>query len=86
VADILVVAAGKAGLVNARHINPDGIVIDVGINVDDEGNLCGDVRRGDAERAKAYSPVPGGVGAVTTLVLVGHVIDAARKTQKKEVK
>jgi methylenetetrahydrofolate dehydrogenase (NADP+)/methenyltetrahydrofolate cyclohydrolase len=81
-ADILVVAAGRAGLVDARHITPGGVVIDVGINVNEDGSLCGDVRREDAERAKAYSPVPGGVGAVTTSVLAGHVIDAARKAKK----
>jgi methylenetetrahydrofolate dehydrogenase (NADP+)/methenyltetrahydrofolate cyclohydrolase len=79
VADVLIVAAGRAGLVDGNYINPDGIVVDVGINVDAEGNLCGDVRREDAERAKSYSPVPGGVGAVTTSVLSRHVIDAARK-------
>ncbi|MDR1291908.1 MAG: bifunctional 5,10-methylene-tetrahydrofolate dehydrogenase/5,10-methylene-tetrahydrofolate cyclohydrolase [Clostridiales Family XIII bacterium] len=78
-ADILIVAMGRAGLVGARFINPNGIVIDVGINVDDAGNLCGDVGKEYAERAKAYSPVPGGVGAVTTSVLAAHVIDAARK-------
>ncbi|MDR1246861.1 MAG: bifunctional 5,10-methylenetetrahydrofolate dehydrogenase/5,10-methenyltetrahydrofolate cyclohydrolase [Clostridiales Family XIII bacterium] len=80
-ADIVVVAAGRAGLADARFINPGGVVIDVGVNVDDNGHICGDVRKEDAERAKAYSPVPGGVGAVTTSVLVKHVIDAARKAQ-----
>jgi methylenetetrahydrofolate dehydrogenase (NADP+)/methenyltetrahydrofolate cyclohydrolase len=78
-ADILIVAMGRAGLVDARFINPNGIVIDVGINVDAAGNLCGDVGKEYAEMAKAYSPVPGGVGAVTTSVLAAHIIDAARK-------
>jgi methylenetetrahydrofolate dehydrogenase (NADP+)/methenyltetrahydrofolate cyclohydrolase len=81
-ADILIVAAGRAGLVDAGFINPCGVVIDVGINLDEDGNLCGDVRREDAERAKSYSPVPGGVGSVTTSVLAAHVLAAARKSQK----
>ncbi|MDR1042476.1 MAG: bifunctional 5,10-methylenetetrahydrofolate dehydrogenase/5,10-methenyltetrahydrofolate cyclohydrolase [Clostridiales Family XIII bacterium] len=89
-ADVLIVAMGRAGLVDARFINPDGIVVDVGINVDGAGNLCGDVEREYAELAKAYSPVPGGVGAVTTSVLAAHVVDAVCKasgyTQRKQHK
>jgi methylenetetrahydrofolate dehydrogenase (NADP+)/methenyltetrahydrofolate cyclohydrolase len=77
--DVLIVAAGRTGLVDASFINPDGVVIDVGINVDGAGNLCGDVAKEYAELAKAYSPVPGGVGSVTTSVLAAHVIDAARR-------
>jgi methylenetetrahydrofolate dehydrogenase (NADP+)/methenyltetrahydrofolate cyclohydrolase len=84
-ADILIVAAGRAGLVGAGHIGPEGTVIDVGINVDEAGNICGDVREEDAERASAYSPVPGGVGAVTTSVLASHVIDAARKANQEKL-
>ncbi|MDR1495593.1 MAG: bifunctional 5,10-methylenetetrahydrofolate dehydrogenase/5,10-methenyltetrahydrofolate cyclohydrolase [Clostridiales Family XIII bacterium] len=81
-ADILIVAAGRAGLVDASGISPDGIVIDVGINADEDGNLRGDVIREDAERAKAYSPVPGGVGAVTTAVLAKHVVEAAKASRR----
>jgi len=81
-ADVLIVAMGRAGLVDKEFINPDGIVLDVGINVDEEGNLCGDVRREDAELAKAYSPVPGGIGAVTISMLASNVIDAAKKSSK----
>jgi methylenetetrahydrofolate dehydrogenase (NADP+)/methenyltetrahydrofolate cyclohydrolase len=77
-ADILIVAAGKAGLIDASCINPDGVVIDVGINVDEEGRIQGDVRTDDAETARAYSPVPGGVGSVTSSVLAKHVVSAAR--------
>ncbi|GHU67362.1 bifunctional protein FolD [Clostridia bacterium] len=78
-ADILIAAAGKAGLVDASGLGPDTVVIDVGINVDADGNMSGDVRKEDAEQAGAYSPVPGGVGAVTTSVLAKHVVEAAAR-------
>jgi methylenetetrahydrofolate dehydrogenase (NADP+)/methenyltetrahydrofolate cyclohydrolase len=78
-ADVLIVAAGRAGLVDRDCLNPEGTVIDVGINVDENGNLCGDVSASDVSAAKSYSPVPGGVGAVTTTVLAKHVIEAARE-------
>ena len=53
-------------------------VVDVGIHVNEEGKLCGDVRFDEAEPiVEAVTPVPGGVGTVTTSVLVGHVVDAA---------
>ncbi len=77
-ADILVSAAGKAGLVDASYLRPGQVVVDVGVNVSPEGKLCGDVRFEQAERiVDAISPVPGGVGSVTTLVLCKHVIQAA---------
>ena len=77
-ADILVSAAGKAGLVNAAFLRPGQIIVDVGVNVGSGGKLCGDVRFEQAEPiAKAITPVPGGVGSVTTLVLCKHVIQAA---------
>lgn len=77
-ADILVSAAGKAGLVDASYLRPGQAVVDVGVNVGPEGKLCGDVRFEQAERiVDAISPVPGGVGSVTTLVLCKHVIQAA---------
>ena len=54
------------------------VVVDVGIHVNEEGKLCGDVRFDEAEPiVEAVTPVPGGVGTVTTSVLVGHVVDAA---------
>ena len=57
-------------------------VIDVGINVDEEGNLCGDVNFDEAEpEAAAITPVPGGVGSVTTAVLMKHVIQAAGRAE-----
>lgn len=80
-AEILIVAAGKAEAVDASFLTAGQIVIDVGINVNEEGKLCGDVKFADAEPiVGAITPVPGGVGTVTTSVLVSHVVEAAKKT------
>lgn len=70
-ADILVVAAGRPGLVRPEHVRPDTIVIDVGTNATDDG-LVGDVDPAVAGRVAGLSPVPGGVGPVTTAVLLHH--------------
>ena len=79
--DIVVVAMGKAGAVGAEHLREGQVVVDVGIHVNEEGKLCGDVRFGEAEPlVEAITPVPGGVGTVTTSVLVSHVVEAAEKT------
>ena len=80
-ADILIVAAGKAGVVGADYVKPGQIVIDVGINWNEEKQkLCGDVDFDAVEPiVEAITPVPGGVGTVTTSVLVSHVVDAAKK-------
>ena len=79
-ADILVVAAGRAGVVGADYVAPGQIVIDVGINVNEEGKLCGDVDYAAVEPiVDAITPVPGGVGSVTTSVLVGHVVVSAMR-------
>jgi len=79
-AEILVCAAGHAGLVTKDFIRPGQVVIDVGINVDENGNLCGDVAFEEAAGiAGMITPVPGGVGSVTTAVLAKHVIEAAEK-------
>ncbi len=79
-ADILVIAAGRAGVVGADYVAPGQIVIDVGINVNEEGKLCGDVDYAAVEPiVDAITPVPGGVGSVTTSVLVGHVVEAAMR-------
>lgn len=79
-ADIVIVAAGRAGVVDDTYLREGQVVIDVGINVNAEGKLCGDV---DFEKAEpiveAITPVPGGVGSVTTSVLVGHVVEAAKR-------
>lgn len=79
-AEILIVAAGRAGVVGAEYVSPGQIVIDVGINVNEEGKLCGDVDYAAVEPiVDAITPVPGGVGSVTTSVLVGHVVEAAMR-------
>jgi len=79
-AEILVAAAGRAKMLGADHVGQDAVVIDVGINVDENGKLCGDVDL-DAvqELASMATPVPGGVGAVTTAVLAKHLVQAAQR-------
>lgn len=80
-AEILVVAAGKAGIVDSSFVSPGQTIVDVGIHVNDEGKLCGDVLFDEAEPiVAAITPVPGGVGSVTTAVLAKHVVQAAEKT------
>lgn len=80
-AEILVVAAGKPNVVDGSFAAPGQIVVDVGIHVNGEGKLCGDVNFEDVESiVEAITPVPGGVGSVTTAVLAKHVIEAAEKS------
>ena len=80
-AEILVAAAGKAGMVEESWASDGAVVIDVGINVDENGKLCGDVDQASMEnRNLLLTPVPGGVGAVTTAVLAKHLIQAARSS------
>ena len=79
-ADIVIAAAGAAKMISKGHIRQGAVVIDVGINVDEEGNLCGDVDFQAAEQmASRITPVPGGVGTVTTSVLAKHTLMAAEK-------
>jgi methylenetetrahydrofolate dehydrogenase (NADP+) / methenyltetrahydrofolate cyclohydrolase len=75
-ADVLVVATGRAGLIGRDHVTPGATVIDVGTNATPDGGLAGDVDPTVADVA-ALSPVPGGVGPVTTAVLLRHVTDAS---------
>ena len=80
-ADIIISTVGKAGMIDASYVKPGQIVLDVGINVNEEGQLCGDVSWADVEPVvDAITPVPGGVGAVTSTVLAAHVLRAASKT------
>lgn len=83
-ADILIVAAGHAKLIGEGFFSPGQTIIDVGINIDENGNICGDVDFDKAcGTAAAVTPVPGGIGRVTTAVLAKHVIEAcARSVQK----
>ena len=79
-ADVVVVAMGRMGAIGGDALREGQVVVDVGIHVNEEGKLCGDVRFSEAEPlVDAITPVPGGVGTVTTSVLVGHVVDAAEK-------
>jgi methylenetetrahydrofolate dehydrogenase (NADP+) / methenyltetrahydrofolate cyclohydrolase len=84
-ADVVVVAAGRPGLVTGAMLNPGAVVIDVGINVVD-GRIVGDVDFESAERvASAITPVPGGVGPLTNALLLSHLMRAAqRQDQAKE--
>ena len=81
-AEVLVVAAGHIGTVGADAVSAGQTVIDVGINWDEAaGKLCGDVAFDEvAPIVGAITPVPGGVGSVTTAVLAKHVVDAAQRT------
>ena len=80
-ADVLVAAAGHAGAVGADCVAPGQVVVDVGINWDEKSQrLVGDVDFDAAEPVvAAITPVPGGVGAVTTAILAKHVIEAAER-------
>lgn len=79
-AEVLIAAAGVANMIGRDHLAPGQLVLDVGINVDQDGNLVGDVDFAAADEiAGAVTPVPGGVGAVTTSVLAAHVLQAAEQ-------
>ena len=79
-AEILVAAAGRAKMLGASHVGEQAVVIDVGINVDEDGKLCGDVDFASIDgRAAMATPVPGGVGAVTTAVLAKHLAQAGKR-------
>ena len=79
-ADILVVATGKRNLVTADMIKPGAVVIDVGMNRDDAGKLCGDVDFAGAKEVAGYiTPVPGGVGPMTITMLLVNTIEAAER-------
>jgi len=76
-AEVLVVAAGRPGIVGAEHVRPGAVVVDVGIHRRPEGGLCGDVRHDEVEPiASALSPVPGGVGPMTVAMLLVNTVVA----------
>ncbi|MBB5850057.1 bifunctional 5,10-methylenetetrahydrofolate dehydrogenase/5,10-methenyltetrahydrofolate cyclohydrolase [Amycolatopsis umgeniensis] len=78
-ADVLVVAVGRAHFVGADHVKPGAVVIDVGTNPTPEGGLVGDVDQAAVEEiAGSITPVPGGVGPVTTSLLLRHTVTAAQ--------
>lgn len=80
-ADVLVVAAGRAGLITAEHVGPGAVVIDVGTNPTEDGGLAGDVDQAAVVGlAGGLTPVPGGVGPVTTALLLRHVVESAARS------
>ena len=83
-ADLVVAALGKARALDGRYFSENQILIDVGIHRLEDGSLSGDIDFAAAEpKAQAITPVPGGVGAVTTAVLLSHVVQAAEKNNKE---
>jgi methylenetetrahydrofolate dehydrogenase (NADP+)/methenyltetrahydrofolate cyclohydrolase len=86
-ADVVVVAAGRTGLLNGGHISSGAVVIDVGTNVLSNGSLVGDVDEASVRGiAGALTPVPGGVGSVTTSLLLLHTTEAAREQSRALVR
>lgn len=84
-ADIIVAAVGCAKMVDDSYVSDGAIVIDVGINNDECGNMCGDVDYDKvAPKASLITPVPGGVGNVTTTILAEHLLAAAVKAAEKK--
>ena len=78
-AEIVIAAAGRAKMLNSDYCGQDAVMIDVGINVDETGKLCGDVDYATLDgKASAATPVPGGVGTITTAILAKHLIQAAK--------
>ena len=85
-ADLIISAAGKAGLIGRDHLSPGQIVIDVGLSLGPDGKLHGDVEFEAAEPiVAAITPVPGGVGAVTSTVLAAHTVQAALRGQSSGI-
>jgi methylenetetrahydrofolate dehydrogenase (NADP+)/methenyltetrahydrofolate cyclohydrolase len=83
-ADILVSAIGRAKMVDAEYVKRGAVVVDVGINDDGRGGICGDVDEDSVTLAgiSAITPVPGGIGGVTTTLLARNVVMACEKIQK----
>ena len=84
-ADIIVAAVGKRNLVTADMVKPGVVVIDVGMNRDDEGRLCGDVDFAGVREVAGYiTPVPGGVGPMTITMLIQNTLDSFIKRETKK--
>lgn len=83
-ADILIVAIGRGKMINAEHVKKGAVVIDVGMNRDEEGKLCGDVDfEAVKEIASAITPVPGGVGPMTITMLLQNTLQSAEEKFNK---
>ena len=86
-ADIIITAAGKIGTVTEEHVNGKQVIVDVGINFNEDGKMCGDADFEALEgKVEAITPVPGGVGSVTTALLLYHTIEAAKGLTSKTSK
>ncbi|SCG83591.1 methylenetetrahydrofolate dehydrogenase [Proteiniborus sp. DW1] len=82
-ADIVVAAVGKARMLGKEYFTENSVVVDVGINDAGEGKICGDVDYDNVvSNVKAITPVPGGVGSVTSAILLSHVIIACKNILK----
>lgn len=82
-ADIVIGAIGKAEFIDGSFVGRDQVFLDVGINVDAEGKLLGDIKLDEVEAAaEAISPVPGGVGSITTSILASHLVEACKRNIK----
>lgn len=83
-ADVIVTAVGRKDFLDESFLGEGQVIVDVGINRDENGKLCGDVDfESVSEKARAVTPVPGGVGRVTSTVLVKHLVEAAEKKAKQ---
>jgi methylenetetrahydrofolate dehydrogenase (NADP+)/methenyltetrahydrofolate cyclohydrolase len=79
-ADVIVAAVGKRNVLTADMVKPGAVVIDVGMNRNDEGKLCGDVDFDGVEKVAGYiTPVPGGVGPMTITMLLVNTLEAAER-------
>ena len=79
-AEILVVAIGHGKMIGREYLSPGQVIVDIGINFDENGKMCGDVDyEAASETAQAVTPVPGGIGKVTTAVLAKHVVEACSR-------
>ena len=77
-ADIIIAAVGKAAVITADHVKEGAVVIDVGINRNEDGKLCGDVKYDEVSEIAGYiTPVPGGVGPMTIAMLMNNCYEAA---------
>ncbi|UJF28334.1 bifunctional methylenetetrahydrofolate dehydrogenase/methenyltetrahydrofolate cyclohydrolase FolD [Planococcus sp. 107-1] len=84
-ADILISAIGRAKFIDHRYIKPGAVIIDVGMNRDENGKLCGDVDFDDVlETASYITPVPGGVGPMTIAMLMGNTLQSAENGLTKD--
>lgn len=85
-ADFIFSCVGQKDLINSYDIKRGAVLVDVGINRDENGKMCGDINPEAYERASAYTPVPGGIGPMTVAMLMNHVVLAAEMEEFVDVK